>query len=71
MTGMLAFVIGGIIPLLGMIGTLPLLLIIASGIEIFFQNFLTGVVCALLLGASGLAPSPALGEASSQEVLAA
>jgi hypothetical protein len=48
--GLVLFVIGGIIPLLLQLGTLPLSLLAASGIEIFFQNFLTGAVAALLLG---------------------
>ncbi len=47
--GMILFVIGGVVPLL--INTaLPDLLRLASVIEIFFQNFLTGVVTTALLG---------------------
>ncbi|HLO18398.1 MAG TPA: hypothetical protein VK206_26430 [Anaerolineales bacterium] len=49
-TGWLLFAIGGIIPLILQIGTLPLFLLIASAMEIFFQNFLTGVMAAMLLG---------------------
>jgi hypothetical protein len=49
-TGWLLFAIGGIIPLIWQIGTLPLFLLAASGLEIFFQNFLTGIVAAQLLG---------------------
>lgn len=49
-TGWLLFAIGGIIPLLLQIGTLPLFLLAASAVEIFFQNFLTGVVAAMLMG---------------------
>ena len=49
-TGWLLFAIGGIIPLIWQIGTLPLFLLVASGVEIFFQNFLTGVVAARLMG---------------------
>ncbi len=47
--GMILFVIGGVVPLL-LNTALPDLLRIASAIEIFFQNFLTGVVTATLLG---------------------
>jgi ABC-type antimicrobial peptide transport system permease subunit len=48
-TGWLLFAIGGIIPLLLQIGSLPLFLLAASAVEIFFQNFFTGVVAAMLL----------------------
>jgi hypothetical protein len=48
--GWLLFAIGGIIPLLLQIGSLPLFLLAASAVEIFFQNFLTGAVAAMLLG---------------------
>ncbi len=46
--GLILFVIGGVIPLLTNTA-LPDLLRFASAIEIFFQNFLTGVVAVLLL----------------------
>ena len=49
-TGWLLFAIGGIIPLTLEIGSLPLFLLAASAVEIFFQNFLTGVLAAMLLG---------------------
>lgn len=49
-TGWLLFAVGGIIPLFWQITTLPLLLLLASAVEILFQNFLTGVVSALLMG---------------------
>jgi hypothetical protein len=49
-TGWLVFAVGGIIPLCWQITTLPLFLLFASAIEIFFQNFLTGAVSASLLG---------------------
>jgi hypothetical protein len=49
-TGWLLFAVGGIIPLMWQINTLPLFLLFASGIEIFFQNFFTGVVAASLMG---------------------
>jgi hypothetical protein len=49
-TGWLLFAIGGIIPLIWQIGTLPLFLLAASALEIFFQNFLTGMVAAWLMG---------------------
>jgi hypothetical protein len=47
--GIILFVIGGVIPLL-LNPALPDLLRFASAIEIFFQNFLTGVVAVALLG---------------------
>ncbi len=50
--GLILFVIGGIVPLL-LNPALPDLLRFASAIEIFFQNFLTGVVAAGLLGFHG------------------
>lgn len=52
-TGWLLFAIGGIIPLIWQIGTLPLFLLVASALEIFFQNFLTGMVAARLMGIEG------------------
>jgi hypothetical protein len=54
-TGWLLFAVGGIIPLIWQINTLPLFLLFASGIEIFFQNFFTGVVAAGLMGIGGRA----------------
>lgn len=48
--GSVLFVIGGLLPLLMQAGMLPPLLLVASGAEIFFQNFLTGAVAARLLG---------------------
>jgi hypothetical protein len=53
-TGWLLFAIGGIIPLNLQIGALPFFLLAASAVEIFFQNFLTGVVAASLLGLESL-----------------
>ncbi len=47
--GIILFVIGGVIPLL-LNTSLPDLLRFASAIEIFFQNFSTGLVAASLLG---------------------
>ena len=54
-TGWLLFAVGGIIPLIWQISFLPLFLLFVSGIEIFFQNFLTGVVAAWLMGIEGSA----------------
>ena len=51
--GIILFVIGGIVPLL-LNTALPDLLRFASAIEIFFQNFLTGVVSAALLGSPAM-----------------
>jgi len=47
---LILFVIGGIAPLLLQIGNLSPVLLAASGVEIFFRNFLTGVVVVILLG---------------------
>ncbi len=52
-TGWLLFAVGGIIPLIWQISTLPWFLLFASGIEILFQNFLTGAVAAGLMGIEG------------------
>lgn len=49
-TGWLLFAIGGIVPLVLQVSSLPLLLLAASAIEIFLQNFLTGAVAAWLMG---------------------
>lgn len=51
--GWLLFAIGGIVPLVLQVSSLPLLLLAASGVEIFMQNFLTGVVAAGLMGIEG------------------
>jgi hypothetical protein len=48
-SGLLLFIIGGIVPLTWQAGMLALPLLLASAVEIFFQNFTTGVVAALLL----------------------
>ncbi len=50
-SGMLLFIIGGIVPLTWQAGSLPLPLLVASGVEIFCQNFATGLAAAYLLGA--------------------
>jgi hypothetical protein len=50
MCGISLFVVGGLVPLLLRVNMLPLFLLVASAWEIFFQNFLTGVVVAVLLG---------------------
>ena len=49
LSGLVLFLIGGALPLAGD-SSLPLFLRVASGWEIFLQNFSTGVVAALLLG---------------------
>jgi hypothetical protein len=51
-TGLVIFSIGGLVPLTMQVDTLPLILLAASAVEIFFQNFTTGAVTALLLGQS-------------------
>lgn len=48
-TGVMLFWIGGVAPLLLQAGSLPAILLVASGVEIFFQNFFTGLVTAWLL----------------------
>ena len=52
LTGLVIFSIGGLVPLTMRVDTLPLILLAASAVEIFFQNFSTGAVTALLLGQS-------------------
>lgn len=49
-TGLVLFAIGGLLPLWMQVGRLPGFLLLASGIEIFLQNFLTGAVTAAILG---------------------
>lgn len=61
--GLVLFVIGGIVPLLGTIDSLPLFLLVASGWEIFFQNVTTGIITALLFGNDKANASPALSQA--------
>lgn len=63
-SGLLLFVIGGIVPLTWQAGTLATPLLLASAAEIFLQNFITGVVAAFLLaspqplrGTAGLRPA--------------
>lgn len=48
--GWLLFAVGGIVPVVLQIGSLPLFLLAASTVEIFCQNFLTGAVSGWLLG---------------------
>lgn len=52
LTGLILFAIGGLVPLTMQVGTLPFILLAASAVEIFFQNFSVGVVTARLLGQS-------------------
>jgi hypothetical protein len=49
LTGLVLFIVGGVAPLLFQVTNLPLVLLLASAVEIFLQNFLTGVVTAILL----------------------
>jgi hypothetical protein len=49
-TGWLLFAVGGIVPLVLQISSLPFLPLAASAVEIFCQNFLTGAVAAWLMG---------------------
>lgn len=48
--GWVLFAVGGIVPVILQIGSLPFLLLAASTVEIFCQNFLTGMVSGWLLG---------------------
>ena len=48
-SGLLLFIIGGIVPLTWQAGTLAPPLLLASAVEIFLQNFTTGLAAALLL----------------------
>lgn len=57
--GLILFVVGGIVPLLLQVNALPAFLLAASAVEIFCQNFLTGVVCAFLLGRPSVQVVPA------------
>ena len=50
LTGLILFAAGGLLPLSLQVTTLPLLLLGASAVEIFFQNFSTGLVAGRLLG---------------------
>ncbi len=60
-SGLLLFVIGGIVPLTWQAGSLALPMLLASAVEIFCQNFTTGVVAALLLAwPSAVATAPSL-----------
>jgi len=49
LTGLILFTVGGITPLLVQVGSLPSVVLAASSIEIFCQNFFTGVVVARLM----------------------
>lgn len=49
-TGFILFAVGGLAPLTLQVGVLPLFLLAASAVEIFLQNFSTGVVISRLLG---------------------
>jgi hypothetical protein len=49
LTGLILFVVGGVTPLLMQVGTLPSVVLVASAVEIFCQNVLTGVVIARLM----------------------
>lgn len=44
LSGLSLFVLGGLLPMLQQIGSLPIVLIISSSVEMFFQFFLTVVV---------------------------
>jgi hypothetical protein len=48
-SGWLLFAVGGIVPLVMQASALPLLLLVASAVEIFCQNFLTGATAARLM----------------------
>jgi len=48
--GWVLFAVGGIVPVILQIGSLPFLLLVFSTVEIFCQNFLTGMVSGWFLG---------------------
>lgn len=50
LSGLILFCIGGLVPLAMQVNALPLFLLVASAWEIFFMNFSTGAILALLLG---------------------
>jgi len=49
LAGLILFAVGGITPLLVQVGSLPSVVLAASAVEIFCQNFFTGVVTARLM----------------------
>jgi len=49
MAGLILFTVGGVTPLLMQVGSLPSVVLAASSVEIFCQNFFTGVVTARLM----------------------
>lgn len=52
LSGLILFSVGGLVPLIMQVNTLPFFLFAASAVEIFLQNVSTGAVMALLLGQS-------------------
>lgn len=56
--GFLLFFVGGLLPLFTQTAAMPPLLLVASGVEIFFQNFLAGAVAGLLLQRPKASPAP-------------
>jgi hypothetical protein len=50
LTGLILFAVGGVMPLLMQAGALPLVVLIASAVEIFCGNMALGWVPARLLG---------------------
>lgn len=60
LSGLILFWVGGVVPLVLQNGMLPLPLLIASAVEIFLQNFLTGAVTAALLWTPEAAAGPRL-----------
>lgn len=52
LSGLILFSVGGLVPLTMQAGALPFVLLAASAVEIFFQNFSVGAVTAFLLGQS-------------------
>ena len=49
LAGLILFAVGGVTPLLVQVGSLPSVVLAASSVEIFCQNFFTGVVTARLM----------------------
>jgi hypothetical protein len=61
--GLTLFWVGGVVPLTLQLGNLPAPLLLASGVEIFLQNFLTGVVAGWLFWTQDADGAPGVGEA--------
>jgi hypothetical protein len=59
-TGLILFLIGGVVPLFFQAGSLPAVLLLASGVEIFLQNFTAGFVSGWMLGGNPGGSNPSI-----------